>query len=297
MAQKYVRHLVLGFEDTHGGAALGLINPETPILHEIRTANGETLFETRPAQLNPSQETLYNLYEGHIKEVEKLAGPDPIYAIHNGDLSQGNKYFDDIAYASVANQITIAQHNMHPILRLKTIKSLRLMWGTDSHIFQGGSTPQLVAQGLSSRFTSKDIRSLPHGLFNVAGVWHDVAHHGPTVGSRDWLIGNEMRYYMRNILRGQHRSGMTMPHVIMRGHYHTAHEEWMIESYDGIGRHKCVFILGPSYTFMNEYARKVTKSNPQGTVGMYAIEIINGKVLDVHWFKKSFDLRIKEKLA
>ena len=296
MARTYERKIVFVVSDTHGGGELGLLSPETKITRQIVDGK-DTVMVKCLVSLNESQKILWGHYEEDVAEVQKLAGTDEVIAIHNGDLSQGNKYLDDLAYASIENQIAIACANMKPILRLKTIKKFRLIWGTDSHIFQHASTPQLVERILGLQFPSKDVRSLPHGLFNVSNFWIDGAHHGPTVGGRNWLKGNEMRYYMRDRLRTAFQSGHQMANAILRAHYHTSHEEYMVESYAGIGRHKCVFVLGPSYTFMNEHARKVTRSNPISTVGSYALEIVNGKLLDLHWFKRSYDIRIKEKLA
>ena len=79
-----------------------------------------------------------------------------------------------------------------------------------------------------------DIGIAHHGRFAVDGVTFDLAHHGPSSGSRWWLRGNTARYYLRDRMLDDMALGKPPADVYLRGHYHvniweTLRVEWQGE--------------------------------------------------------------------
>lgn len=287
---KYDRWILAAIADTHGGHLLGLLNPET-ILREY-TPDGDEI--AIPVSLNPSQQFLWELYEKHRQETIKLAGKDPIILMHLGDQSQGQKYPQQLVYSSVANQIIVAFYNIMPWVRHAEVT--RMVWGTQSHIFYEATTPRLIEEMLRGRYPKKDIRSVGHGLLDVKGLLVDYAHHGPSKGIRNWLSGNQMRYYLKSMIADEIDAEKDPPDLVLRAHFHSRLEEDIHKFRNG-KKHDVKGMVVPSYTLLTDHARQATKSISRVTNGMAAIEVINGKIHYVHWLTKTSDIRIKEKIA
>lgn len=296
-AKRRKRFIVLFFSDTHGGQTLGLLNPDTIIMEEGPDENGIIQLSPLPVALNASQKYLWDLYISQIDQVKKLAGKDEIIVIHNGDVTQGQKYWDSLLYSSIVNQIIIAEYNMRPMLEIPNVKTMRMTWGTSSHIFGEGTSPTLVQRNLSIIFPKKDIKTVKHGLIDVDGVVIDFAHHGPSKGIRAWLSGNQFRYYLKSIFFDELLADSKPPDVFVRSHFHTRVIEKINEFTDKWGQLEIIGIITPSFTMMNDYGRQATRSKNTVSNGMVAVEIINGEIEKVHWFTETKDIRRKEKLA
>lgn len=132
-----------------------------------------------------------------------------------------------------------------------------------------------------------------HGLLDIDGFLIDYAHHGPFTGSRVWLDGNELRYYLRNIMLREIMDGRTPPHMVIRGHYHVYRKEFLEiaangQSYEGWA------IVMPGFTFKDDYTRRATRSEYKQSVGLIAFEILDGYMYRSHKFIKTIDIRTKE---
>jgi len=278
--------------DKHGGHKLGLLNPETTLEDEDRKGN---LVEWHP-ELEPFQQYLWKLHQKHIDDTKHLAGKDPIIVIDNGDLTAGNKYPHEQVSTRISDQFDIAAWNLRPWLDLKNVKTVRITKGTGAHNFGEGSSEVITQRILKGWYSKKDIRTIFHGLADISGTLIDYSHHGPFTGSRNWLRGNEARYYLKSLIQDELDLGNRPPNLVLRGHYHSYVEEYVIKVVNG-KRYKVQLNVIPSYCGIDSYARQATRSSYILTHGMVCYEIIDGKILDTYPFMETIDIRTKEKLA
>ena len=286
------RVILAAASDKHGGHKLGLLNPETVLEDEDRKGN---LIQWTPG-LEPFQEYLWGLHTKHVEDVKHLAGKDEIIIIDNGDLTAGNKYPHEQVSTRIADQFDIASWNLRPWLDLPNVKTVRITKGTGAHNFGEGSAEIIVQRMLKERYPKKDIRTIYHGLAKVGGITVDYTHHGPGTGSRNWLKGNEVRYYMKSLIQDEIDLGNTPPDLIIRGHYHEYIEEYYVKLFME-HRYKTEMCIVPSYCGIDDHARQVTKSKYILQHGMVAYEIVDGKILDTVPLFETIDIRTKEKLA
>jgi hypothetical protein len=287
------RKILVVFSDTHAGHKYGLLNPATLVWEEVPYyQNGEvsTRLEAMPVKLTPVQEWLWKVYTKNIENTVALADGSPIMVVHNGDLTQGVKY-PEYGNLPVGVQFMAATANLMPWLEYDQVKDFMLVWGTASHIFEDGSAPNVVMQALKSHNNKVNYKQAKHALLDYAGVRFDIAHHGAGGGRRNWLKGNEARYYTRSIMLDAVQDNKRPPDVVIRSHYHTRIEEYLVDWYAAYGKVKTEYILTPSYQGMNEFTRQATKSAGKVLNGHVAFEIINGKVHDTHWFVDIRDVR------
>ncbi len=276
------RKIILAITDTHGGSSVGLCNPDTI----LKRPNGDI----NPA-LSESQKFLWEVYEWGIRETFKLAGDDEVLVIHDGDITQGIVFNEESLTNAIADQIQIAFANFQPIMSRDNVKHLRIVTGTPVHEMGENSAPILLSEMMKLKYPDVDIRLVNHELINYGGIDIDVAHHGASRGYRVWLEGNQLRFYLRNIMFNEILAGNKPPELVLRGHYHTYRVEYL-EMMDN----KSWIILLPSLTLMDNYSRKVTRSEYRNEIGVVAIEIINNRIHDIHPFIKRIDLRVKETL-
>jgi len=286
-----VRRIVADISDTHGGHKAGLLNPDTTLYDEDERGN---LVPWKP-QLTHIQLYLWRCYLDDRDSTIKLAGDDEIVLIHCGDLTQGVTFPEHLVSTRRYDQIEIAFNNLIPWLELPNVRTVRIVKGTGVHVMGEGSTEMVVARMLQERYPGKDVEALYHGLFDVDGVTIDAAHHGPFPGSRVWLKGNSARYYLRDLMLGEQVSGQVPPRVVLRAHYHEWVHEYLELPCRG-GTDKADLIITPSYCGVGDHARKAMRSLNRQTHGMVALEIDGGKLAGIHPFKRTLDLRTKERL-
>lgn len=286
-----MRRIVADISDTHGGHKAGLLNPDTVLFDENERGD---LVPWKP-QLMHIQLYLWRCYLDDRDSVVKLAGDDEIILIHNGDLTQGVTYPEHLVSTRRYDQIEIAFNNLIPWLELPNVRTVRIVKGTGVHVLGEGSTEMIVARMLQERYKGKDIEALYHGLLDVDRVSIDAAHHGPFPGSRAWLKGNSARYYLRDLMMAEVMDGNAPPRVVLRAHYH----DWIHEYLEvqGQGRtYASDLIITPSYCGVGDHARKSMRSINRQTHGMVALEIVDGELAGIHPFKRTLDLRTKERL-
>ena len=83
--------------------------------------------------------------------------------------------------------------------------------------------------------------------------------------------------------------------VYVRSHYHTWVRETIYLEFDGV-EYTSDIVITPSYFGLSSYSRKATRSVPVQTHGLVAFEIENSKLVGIHPFKKTLDLRTRETL-
>lgn len=300
----YDRKLVLVFSDTHGGSKHGLCNPDADTIETIEQLTPQGVVEDaflQKVSINSTQKYLWALYEKVIENVMKIAGEDPVIAMHNGDLTQGNKYKTHLMTEGMENQYRIAAYNMLPLFSIPTLHRIFFIQGTESHIGFEGIAPHQVQLILSSdEFREMGSRKIPietanHALISIDDYLIDIAHHGAFPGSRKWLTGNIVRYNMKSDVISSAMSQSEIPDIYIRSHYHTPVEESLTEFIDDEPV-RTKSIITPSFQGMNQYARQATRSKPAVTNGAVLLEIVNGKLLDIYWLMNTIDIRVKKEI-
>lgn len=283
------RVIVPLFGDCHAGSILGLLNPATELTIQDETG----LIQTEKVTLKPIQEFIWEVYTDGIKKTLELAGDDEIFPVDMGDLSDGKKYPEGQVSSRLSDQIVIAVDNISEWLKYENVIHMRIIQGTSAHNFGESSAEQLVDTICKAKFPDKDIRTEQHGLLNINGVIFDLTHHGPSAGKREWLKGNEFRYYIRSLVMGELIRHNKAPNVIGRAHTHEPVEEWIL-----VDDHRTCGVITPPMCFPNDFARQVTRGVYRVSVGMVAFETVlhdNGRAsFFPHWYKKTIDIRTKE---
>jgi len=264
---------------------LGLLNPNTILV--AFNAQGEDV-EWTPS-LSDTQKWLWECYTYCIGEAVELAGDDEIVVCHLGDITHGTRFGRLVPSILPGDQGIIALWNIKPLMALPNVEQALLITGTEVHV--PNSIEALVAKMI--RFESgKRVRTLHQGRVFLGEEWLDVAHHGAHPGTRDWLRGNVATYYTKSRVYEDRRLGKVPSVLYARGHFHcpvhiTINEVWHGE--DEV--HHLVIV--PSFSGPTRYSIKATQSTPSLTVGMMALEVIDGRLHKVHKFMKEKDIRVE----
>ena len=290
--RKGKRRLVVALADMHAGHVLGLLNPATVLVRQI-DEHGE--YEEWCPELTATQRLMWPMFQGHVDELEELAGKDEIVVFNVGDPTHGTKYMQGlIADVSRSDQRIIAASNLNPIIRLPNVRILRMFSGTPAHVWPGSADAK-VAWQLRQDYPQKDIQSVHHSRMSIDGVWFDTAHHGPQPGSRDWLRGNVALYYLKDRIYRDRRMGKEPARVYIRGHRHQYVPVPFIDRWKGREMKHNLTVV-PSYCGLTSHARQVTQSEPELVNGMCVYELVDGKLVDIHPLIEYTDLRLEETL-
>jgi len=291
LLSKAKRTVIIALSDTHAGNKLGLCNPNTILEDADREGNVQ---EYNPA-LTEVQEYLWECLTEDKKKVIDISGKDDIVIFHNGDVTQGNKYPVEWMTTRLSDQLDIAFYNMLPWLELPNVRIVRFGKGTGSHEYGEGSATIMVDKRLRERFPRKDIRTVYHGLLETSGINIDYSHHGPYPGSRNWLKGNEARYYLRSLMNDEIDAGGIPPNLVLRGHYHTPVKEYLWKKANGY-EYESWLLITPSYCLAGDYTHQKARSPYRITNGLWAIEVVNSHIYDIHCLARTTDIRTKEKI-
>jgi hypothetical protein len=268
------------------------MNPDAQIWDS--SVNPPELVQVR--QPNSWQEAMWEDYNWCIEETKRLADGDDVVPYHDGDITQGSKYPVHLVAHGIKNQAMIAHWNMMPWLeQIPQIEKFNFIAGTPSHIGFEGTALLHVYEAMVSDYPDVKFGLSHHALHNLGTDLLDIAHHGPAKGTRKWLEGNQLRYYMKDIFLSAMVSGRQPPRIIIRAHFHTPDEETITEKV-GDKFYKVTGIMLPSFSGINGYARQITKSVSHVTNGICCLEIIDGELKDTHWFTKTRDVRSYKKL-
>lgn len=278
---------VLAEADWHSGHKLGLCNPEAQILDPDQ---GRHVSPT----LTEFQRYTWDLRQSYLNSFFEMAGRSDVICFLAGDLTHGNGHMDQLMGTRQADQRSIARANVEPILGHRNVKALRALTGTAVHVFGEGSSEIELVDRLAEVYPKKDIGIAHHARTSVNGVTFDVAHHGPSGGSRAWLKGNTARYYLRDRMWRDLSLGKRPANVYLRGHFHVNVWETLRMDWHGETITSHLVVL-PSWCGLGDYARKITRSDPAITNGLYAFEV-RPDGLRVVPMVQALDLRIEEEL-
>lgn len=287
-----MRRILAVVSDTHGGHKFGLCNPDVTLYDEDAEGN---LTPYSP-QLTAVQGHLWELYLEGIGQVVELAGDDPVTVIHVGDPTHGNKHPEQLMSTRAADQLLIAAANWAPWFeQVRNLGQVRLTVGTGSHEFGEGSASILIADALMREYGEVDIRAVYHGLADIGGVTVDYAHHGPGAGIRSWLHGNNVRYYLRDLMMREVMRGNQPPDLVLRGHVHTrSFERVSVETAEGL--YESAILVMPAMCMLTDYARQVTRSVMTVTNGIAIFEILEERLSAPTFVTRTVDVRTKEVL-
>jgi hypothetical protein len=279
--------------DAHSGLRLGLQNPETELWEEDEEGN----LAPRKPELTATQKWLWELYSAHVTEAIQWSDNDEIVLFDLGDACQGDKHHSRVVSVRDADQVELALGTFDLFIPYADrIRSLRLLVGTDAHNFGFGSAEIALMARLKNTFPKTHVKLVRHGLFTVAGVAVDTAHHGPSGGSRKWLEGNIVRFYLKDLMLSSLIAWEAPPRLVLRAHHHVEMRE-EVTVYTKAGRMwQSVIHLCPPYSGVTHYATKVTRSKSTLTVGLLVFRLRNGIIESWDRFTETIDLRTKEPL-
>lgn len=274
-----MRKVGILISDTHAGHRLGLMDPSTE------------LPETE-VKLNEAQAYLWQLYNNSLEYAKRFVGRDECFIIHDGDITQGTKRPKELVSARMADHVLIAQKIAEHTIEYfgNNLKAMKIARGTGSHVFEEGSSEILLADMLGKQYPHLGIKSVYHGELEVAGVKIDYAHHGPGPGSRSWLMGNELRYYLRDRMMQSMLSGTQPANVYIRGHFHTYRHE-MLE----VGSTTGHAVLLPSMCLLDDFSRQVARSPQYVVNGIVLVEIVDNRI-NIIPLTNTLDFRVKDKI-
>lgn len=276
-------HVVACLSDFHCGHTLGLLNPNTAIKQKGQA--------DKRFSLGAVQQHLWRVYTGCLDDLQKLAGRNPVTLFFNGDITHGVKYLDAVSSVSIHEQIQVAVWCIKEALnrRRLRVKHVRFLLGTQAHTVDG-TTEQLITDVLSALYPSLDIAVCHHGLYNIGDITFDVAHHGPSVGVREWTKPNVAILYCRSLMMREIARGNEPPGVVLRSHRHRALHEQV-----RYARRVTEMVVTPSFCGMNGHGVQVTQSLDEQDHGLFAFVVRKG-VVEVVEMYETIDLRVKEDL-
>lgn len=271
--------------DTHGGHRLGLLNPDTELYEE------EGLGFWYNPELTETQRFLWQAYEKHRAVAWEVASGMPVHVFHCGDECHGNKYPDQLVSTRMGDQILIGVENLRPWLD-EGCSSLRLEKGTSAHDFGEGSSTMIITRELRQEYPDMDVNMVKHGVANFDGCKIDYAHHGPSAGTRKWLEGNQLRYYIKDRVLRAVLNGEEPARVFIRAHYHTiVHEVVEVKGYK---TWKCDAWILPSYCGLTDHGAQATRSIDFVDVGMLFFIMEDGYLVETVPQVERLSLKMEE---
>ena len=284
-----MRKIVALMGDGHSGHLAGLLYPETIVktYDPDAGADGRMDLDLSPT---PLQEDCYNTFSKSWQNIKQLAGKSEIIVVDNGDYVQGGKYEEGLQVKTIDQQIDVAAQAKQIIYQDRSVKQVYMTFSTPSHAFlRNGSDVKLIDK-LRESYKRVKFSLSHHYLLNVGGVKIDVSHHGPGPGAREWTKGNILKAMTKSRIYELDRHGFEVPDVFCWAHVHTPQIELHTDWKEG-KRRDIYGLITPPLSWMNHYARKATKSAPVLAMGMFALEIVDGRVAHVHDFMDWYDVR------
>ena len=286
-----MRKLAALLADAHSGHLLGLCNPAWRVQDLDECGN---IVERAP-RFTAFQEWLWTKYLENLTRLKDLAGPDPVVVLHVGDLCHGAKYPHQLNSTRQSDQIELACANLEPLLSWPQVTHLRIIEGTAAHNLGEGTAEILAARLLKARYGGLDVAVLAHSAARINGVACDVAHHGPTAGSLNWLRGDTLRRYVKSLMADAIMGHEEPPRLVIRAHFHQYVHEKVIVRPNGC-EYEADAIIMPALCGLSEHGRQATRSIPRISCGMVVVEFVDGQLGQIWSLLHTADLRTVEDL-
>lgn len=279
----------IALSDLHAGYPFAPLHPETvlPALDDRgEQIENEYVQPTRTA----TAKMLYDMMEADRKKCFDMIGEEPAFLLFEGDARHGRP---TTVSPRVTDHDIIAVDLLRPWLAPPNVEWARFIKGTEYHVGKYGQGELAIARALASDLR-KDIKAYHHVELHAYGVILDVAHKGAAAGSRAWLRGNELRYYVKSIQDNYLKVGKPPPDAVLRGHYH----DRTIVHVENPTWDRTWWTWGaivPAYSLhMDDWTRHATRSKDHMTVGVLLIEIVDGRIAMIHDFTHDIDIRRRE---
>lgn len=290
---QYDRFIVVVMADEHAGSGLGLCNPDVIVEREIPVGQEGFEIQEWSPPISPTQQFIWDeVYLPGRKKFVDLANGDDMYILKLGEVCDGTFWKNSSVNLRIHEQVQIAIANMEIWKDVENLKAIRIVEGSRPHSFGEGSASRLVTQRLKMWFPNT--KTTTHGVFAKSGFTIDYAHKGPFPGSRKHLEGNQARYYLTDYMIRELTEFSREPvDLVLRAHYHEPIVEfrWLRNKN---GWHRSALIISPCMKFPGEYDKNVTRNRFDYTVGMMAVEVIDGEIHRVHDIIKTVDVRTWE---
>jgi len=223
-------------------------------------------------------------------------GKTPLIYLNIGDQTNGFKHPGNWVSTNPASQYTIARANMEPILKMKQLRAIRFIKGTEAHEGMESYASDELQLDYKLKYPQLDIKTVWHGVIDINGFVIDAAHHGPGPGSREWLRGNVARLYLQDRIMRELIAGNEAPQLYVRGHYHS--QIWVtIHHPIDRGFITSDLILVPSMCGLGAYARQVVQSTRYLSNGMVVLRVEGKRIIETAWFTQTLDIAKKELLS
>jgi len=274
--------------DFHANHRLGLCNPDVV----LSDGDGGTY---RP-ELTEVQKYLWDLRVENLGKLSAFMGKTPLIYLNIGDQTNGFKHPGNWVSTNPASQYTIARANMEPILKMKQLRAIRFIKGTEAHEGMESYASDELQLDYKLKYPQLDIKTVWHGVIDINGFVIDAAHHGPGPGSREWLRGNVARLYLQDRIMRELIAGNEAPQLYVRGHYHS--QIWVtIHHPIDRGFITSDLILVPSMCGLGAYARQVVQSTRYLSNGMVVLRVEGKRIIETAWFTQTLDIAKKELLS
>lgn len=282
---------VLFFADTHAGHRYGLLSPSVKLYAHDK--NGKV--SPYAPELTEYQTWLWECWNKDLGSAFSFFERAPVVVCQVGDPTQGKKYPEHQFLSRANDQIVVASENVKPILKHRTVKSFRLYPGTSSHEHGEGAASLQMERELQPRYKDVEFHFSRHGILPIGNTKIDIAHHGPTPGSRVWTDSNAAFSYLKNLMLKDLLRGKVPPDLVIRAHFHQLVVAECSVCYSGKIYTSKIIVL-PSYCGPGEYSTQATRSEAYAYIGMVAAEVVDGELGRIKYFYRDEDLRTEEKL-
>jgi hypothetical protein len=283
---KSVPFWIVVIADKHCGHKLGLLNPSTTLPSE---ADSEKRYKPK---LTDVQKWLWNdVYIPGLERCAKTIDKGDYGIIINGDALHGIKYPESAVSMRASDHIDIAVDCAMPATDLGNLVFIRVVMGTSAHNFGLGAGDIGLSERISDAVKGVNIRTILHGYLRLKNVLIDYRHAGTHPGTREWLRGDNIRRYTRDIIEKSITANNPPPQLLIRSHYHDP----VIERVSHLG-HECVSVVTPPLCLPDYWTTQSVRNLTFATAGFLLIKIQDGRVLDVECMKQTIDLRTIEEI-